>query len=591
MAERDYQIYAAQALWDYFEKNSGNPLILMPTGTGKSHVISTFARSVLHYFPQTRILAVTHVKELIEQNYKKLIDAWANAPAGIYSAGLGRRDIHNNIVYAGVQSIAKKAHAFGWVDLLLIDEAHLVNPEEDTNYMILIEGLKKVNPALKIIGLTATGWRLGYGKIWEGDNRLFTDVAVDMTTVEAFNWFIAQGYLLPLIPKKTQLELDTTGVHMRGGDFIQSELQNAVDKSHITTRALQEACQYGSDRRKWLIFASGVEHAIHISEELSLQGIPCGVVHGKMSGGERDKVLADHRAGRYRAIANANILTTGYDDPEIDLILILRPTASPVLWVQMLGRGTRPVYAPGYDLLSLEGRLAAISASQKQNCLVLDFAGNTRALGPINDPVLPRKKGEKSGPAPVKLCPNCECYNHASARVCAACGAEFTFLTKLKQAASTEALVKDYEAPKVEIFKVKSITYQAYQRPGKQCMLRVSYYCGTQGLTKFDEYVCVEHPPGYARHLATKWLKDRGAEGNYDKVDAVLRIADRLKSPTHIQVWTNKKPYTQIMNYDYTGTAFGTQEDTWERPKSEVLGAGAVKLVSTGDMSDDDIPF
>jgi DNA repair protein RadD len=585
---RDYQVYAAQSVWNYFEKHpSGNPLILMPTGTGKSHVISTFAQSVLHYFKQTRILVLTHVKELIAQNYHKLIDAWPTAPAGIYSAGLGKRDVFNSIIYAGIQSVAKRAHVFGWVDLVIIDEAHLVNPEEDTTYMTFLADLRKANPHVRVIGLTATGWRLGYGKIWEGDNRLFTDVCVDMTTVEVFNWFIAQGYLLPLIPKKTKLELDVSGVHMRGGDFIQSELQNAVDKADITRRALEEACASGGTRRKWLIFASGVEHAIHISQQLTAMGIPCGVVHGKMGTKERDQVLQNHRCGIYRAIANANILTTGYDDPEIDLILVLRPTASSVLWVQMLGRGTRPIYVDGYNLLTMDGRLAAIAASQKQNCLVLDFAGNTRALGPINDPVLPRKKGEKGGLAPVKECEICNTYNHASVRFCCACGAPFTFTTKLKEAASTKELVKDFEPPQVEIFKIDNITYQPYQRPGKPRMLKVGYY---SGLRAFYEYICCEHPPGYARHRADKWLKERGASPVED-IDIVLKNAHLLKTPTHIQVWVNKKPYTEITNFDYSGTAFGTKMDLdAELPEVDIIGAGGVRQIAQ-DMQDDDIPF
>lgn len=588
MAARDYQVYAAQSVWNYFEEHkTGNPLILMPTGTGKSHVISTFAESVLHYFKQTRILVLTHVKELIEQNYHKLIDAWPTAPAGIYSAGLGKRDLFNSIIYAGIQSVAKRAHAFGWVDLVLIDEAHLVNPEEDTSYMTFLADLRKTNPNLRIIGLTATGWRLGYGKIWEGANRLFTDVCVDMTTLEVFNWFIAQGYLLPLIPKKTRFELDVSGVHMRAGDYIASELQNAVDKADITRRALEEACVIGANRHKWLIFASGVEHAIHISQQLTAMGFPCGVVHGKMSRGARDQVLLDHKSGKLRAIANANILTTGYDDPEIDLILVLRPTASPVLWVQMLGRGTRPVYMDGYDLFTMDGRLASIAASQKQNCLVLDFAGNTRALGPINDPVIPRKKGDKAGVAPVKECEVCNTYNHASVRFCCACGSPFTFTTKLKEAASTKELIKDFEPPQVEIFKVDNITYQAYQRPGKPKMMKVGYFCK---LSAFYEYICCEHPPGYARHRADRWLRERGSSP-IDNVDVVLKNAHLLKTPTHIQVWVNKKPYKEITNFDYTGTAFGTQLDvTGDKPEVDVIGAGGERQI-VDTLQDDDIPF
>src|SRR4029079_8138707 len=107
------------------------------------------------------------------------------------------------------------------------------------------------------------------------------------------------------------------------------------------------------------------------------------------------------RAGEVRALVNNNILTTGYDDPTIDLIMVLRPTMSVVLWVQMLGRGTRPVFPPGYDSETLEQRMAAIMASGKFDCLVLDYAGNTRRLGPINDPVIPappKSKGTRDAP-------------------------------------------------------------------------------------------------------------------------------------------------------------------------------------------------
>ena len=597
MPARDYQILAAQSIWDYFGKHTGNPLVLMPTGTGKSHVIAEFLQSVLYHFPRQRIQVLTHVKELIQQNYNKLVEAWPNAPAGIYSAGLGQKDIHNAIVFGGIASVAKKAHAFGHVDLLIIDEAHLVNPTEETMYNKYISALKATNPHLKVIGLTATGFRLGHGKITDGG--LFTDVCFDMTSIEAFNWLIAQGYLLPLVPKPAQTQLDVSGVHMRGGEFIAGELQNAVDKHDITVRALEEACVRGVTRHKWLIFAAGVEHAIHIAEILNDMGITAAAVHSKMPDGERDRILADHKAGKIRAIANNNILTTGYDDPEIDMILVLRPTASSVLWVQMLGRGTRPVFSPGYDLGTQSGRLAAIAASQKQNCLVLDYAGNTRRLGPINDPLIPRKKGEKGGPAPVKLCDNCDTYNHASARVCFFCGAEFTFAVKIKNEASTAALIKG-DLPVVETFAVDQLTYQRYERPGKPPMIRVSYYCG---LRKFDEYVCLEHT-NFAGKKARDWWRKRSTMGPPETVDIGLQYADRLRAPTHIRVWANKT-YPEIMDADFTGTAFGTQQVTTPPPEVSVQGVPRATVVHQGVpdpdsditlggeavLDTDDIPF
>lgn len=136
---------------------------------------------------------------------------------------------------------------------------------------------------------------------------------------------------------------------------------------------------------------------------MELYGIPTTCIHSKLTKDERTERLAGLKSGKYRAAVNNNILTTGFDLPSIDLIAVIRPTNSPGLWVQMLGRGTRPVYAPGFDLWSTAGRLAAIEAGSKQDCLVLDFAGNTRRLGPINDPVLPRKRATERGSTSTPL--------------------------------------------------------------------------------------------------------------------------------------------------------------------------------------------
>ena len=139
---RDYQTAAVRSLYDYFENRTGNPVIAMPTGTGKSVVIAEFLRSIYTAYPHQRVIVATHVKELIAQNYEKLRIVWPHAPAGIYSAGLGRRDNMQRITFAGIASISKKAALFGHIDLLIIDEAHLVSPAEETMYRGFINALK-----------------------------------------------------------------------------------------------------------------------------------------------------------------------------------------------------------------------------------------------------------------------------------------------------------------------------------------------------------------------------------------------------------------------------------------------------------------
>lgn len=600
ITDRSYQTEAVGAIWAYFRSNTGNPVVAMPTGTGKSVVIARFLQSVFASYPNQKIMILTHVKELIQQNYEKLMMVWPFAPAGIYSAGLNQK-VHNKpITFAGIASVAKKWALFGHVDLVLIDEAHLVSPTDATMYQIFLRGLLSINPHLKVIGFTATPWRLGHGHITDpvvkpnGDEEpsIFTDVCFDITGIEAFNRLIAEGFLIPLIPKRTQTVLSVDGVHMRGGEFIEKELQTAVDKDELTAAALREAMELGYDRKKWLIFAAGTDHADHICDMLNSFGIPTGSVHSKREG--RDQTIRDFKAGKLRAVVNNNVLTTGFDDPEIDLIICLRPTASAVLWVQMLGRGTRPMYAPGYDLNDIGGRLASIEAGSKRNCLVLDYAANSKRLGPINDPVKPKRKGQKGGEAPVKVCPKCDSYVHASLRWCTGelrdgtkCDHEFSFETKLKQGASTQDLVKG-DMPIVEVFKVDHITVAEHTKVGAPPMIKVSYYCGYQ---KFDEYVCIEHQ-NFAGRKARQWWGQRSTSAMPSTTREALEVADQLTPATHLRVWINKK-YPEILATCFDGTAFGTQEaNPLDVPQ---VGTSVTKRANSGreppaDL-DDDIPF
>lgn len=593
---REYQTECVGSLYNYFETDNGNPVCALPPGTGKSVIIAMFLESIFRSYPNQKVLVLTHVKELIQQNYGKLMGFWPGAPAGINSAGLGKRDVHDRIIFAGIASVANYAAHFGHVDLVIIDEAHLVSPTDETMYQTFLKGLKSMNPCLKVIGFTATPWRLGQGSI-TGPGSLFTDICFDITGLESFNRLIAEEYLCPLIPKRTQTQFDLDGVHMRGGEFIPGELQNAVDREEITRKALLESLEMAKDRKHWLIFASGVQHAINIANMLTELGEPCLAVHSKMPSGERDDNIKAFRAGKVRAVVNNNVLTTGFDFPGIDFILMLRATMSAVLWVQMLGRGIRPF--PG-----------------KLDCLVADFAGNTRRLGPINDPVIPRKKGSKGGgEAPVKECDKCNTWNHASVRFCGSkpapdqqpgyCGNPFPLAVKLKQEASTEEIIKG-DLPVVEVFKVDHITFSEHNKEGRPPAIKVTYYCG---LRNFAEYLCFEHE-GFASKKARNWWRERTGEEPPVKTADALQRTEALKVATHLRVWVNQK-YPTILAHCYDGTAFikgAVPSDADEGPTVEVaaprtrtsfrqpsaaqLGIQVPRIGNTAlDSLDDDIPF
>ncbi len=555
MILRDYQEAANAALFRYLDTETGNPLVALPTGTGKSVLIAKFVQDALKLYPHLRVMKLTHVKELIKQNADTLLSLWPTAPIGVYSAGMGRREHSYPITFAGIASAVKDPDQFGHQHLVLIDEAHLVSPKEGTMYQTFIAALKARNPALRVIGFTATHYRLGQGLLTEEDG-LFNDVCFNLTDRESFNWLLDQGYLSLLIPKRTSTELNVDGVRTHGGEYVQKDLQAAVDKQDVTYAALTESLSLGAARNHWLVFASGINHTLHVRDMLESLGVEATAVHSKMSTTERDANIEGFKAGRYRAMVNNGILTTGFDFPGIDMIVMLRPSQSPGLWVQMLGRGTRPVYGPGFDLSRPDGRLAAIEVGPKPNCLVLDFAGNTKRLGPINDPVIPKRKGKKgTGSAPVKVCEACGTYNHASVRFCILCGFEFPKTLKLKEGASTQDLIAKSKVampdpPKVEDFQVERVTYTKYQKEGRPPILKVSYFCG---LLMFNEWVCLEHP-GYPSKKARDWWRSRTPPGPIvQPPDTTAEAYERLKelrTPKTVRVWVNKK-HPEVLSYAF----------------------------------------
>jgi len=519
MQLRAYQEYAVQTVFDYYEEGkTGNCVIAMPTGTGKSLVIAGLIQRILNMWGNQRFMVLTHVKELIEQNHEKLHAMWPNAPTGIYSSGLRQKDIAQSIIFGGVASVINVVEAFGHRDLLIVDEAHLISPKDDTMYQSIVSRLKVINPYLKVIGLTATPYRLGQGMIT--DDGIFDELCCDLTKIEPFNRLIAEGYLCPLIPKRTKTEIDCSELHIVNGDYAKGELDEATDK--VLYKALQEVCEEGYDRQSWLLFASGIKSSEHAAEILQSFGISAAAVHSKIKGPERDKRIAAYKRGELRCLCGNNIFTTGFDHPPVDLIAMLRPTISPGLWVQMLGRGTRP-----YDV--------------KENCLVLDFAGNTRRLGPINDPVKPRKKGEKQGDAPIRICDLCGVYNHASARHCCSCGAEFTFKSKLVTHASSDALLRS-DAPVIEYFNVDRVIYHRHEKSGSPPMIKISYF---SGLRMFNEWVCPEHV-GFAKKRFRDWWRQRHAIEPPETTEEVLSYVSQLRVPKRIRVWINRK-YPEVL--------------------------------------------
>lgn len=574
---RPYQEESIQAVFDYWSEEPGSPLIDLATGLGKSLVAADMIKRLVEGWPDMRIVVATHVAELIEQNFKELIGMWQLAPAGIYSAGLGRRDRHAQILFAGIQTVWNKTKEIGHVDLLMVDEAHLIPAKSETMYGKFIGALREANPDMKVLGLTATPFRLDSGRLDEGEDRLFDKVVYEYGVGAG----IRDGYLAPLSSKPTATGFDMTGVGRRGGDYKQDALQKAVDKEDVTRAAIEEIITKGQDKKSWLIFGSGVDHALHIRDALRDRGVTCETITGETPKEERRKIIEDFKSYKIRALTNNSVLTTGFNHKGVDLIAFMRPTLSAALYLQMAGRGTRPIYAPGADLSTVEGRLAGIAEGPKPNCLVLDFAGLVEKHGPV-DMVEPKKPGKGEGEAPIKQCPECDELLHASARVCTCCGYEFPPSEEPKHAArASDAPILSTNEPVWR--EVTGRTLRRHDKPGGIPSVRVDY---TLGLGIQKEWVCPGHE-GFAKTKADRWWKSHGGALPFPaSADEFLDRAEELAVTAEIQLRKNGK-YWDVVGHQVGGSG----ESDVVRPDDDGLASEKVRLASVLDDIEDDIPF
>ena len=354
---RPYQQDSVNATIDYFRRHDTPAVLALSTGSGKSLIIAELAR-----IARGRVLVLAHVKELVEQNHQKYESY--DLRASIFSAGLGRKETDQQVVFASVQSIVNSLDSFTEpFSLLVIDECHRVPEDKDSSYQRVISHLQSINPKLKILGLTATPYRLGLGWIYQYHTRgqvrsesprFFRDCIFDLP----IRFLLEEKYLTkPKVMDMAVLGYDFSNLKASSsGHYRESELDQVIkDAKRATPLIIKQVIETAKDRRGVMIFASTVNHAQEIMGYLVNEN--AALVIGDTPLIERDRIINDFKAQKIKYLVNVSVLTTGFDAPHVDLIAILRPTESMSLYQQIVGRGLR----------LFDG---------KDDCLVMEFAGN-----------------------------------------------------------------------------------------------------------------------------------------------------------------------------------------------------------------------
>ena len=516
MKLRPYQQAAIDAVYAHLSERDDNPCVVIPTGGGKTPVIATICRDAVTQW-DGRVLILAHVKELLEQSADKLQLICPDVPVGVYSAGLKRRDTDDPILVAGIQSVYRRPFELGRFDLIMVDEAHLIPPDGEGMYLTFLKAMKVVNPEVRFIGLTATPFRLKDGAICAPENML-NHVCFDVGVKE----LIRDGYLSPLISKAGSAKADTSSLHVRGGEFVADEVEALMDGEELVQAATEEIAERTRSRAATLIFCAGVQHAHHVATVLrDRHDINCAIVTGDTPTAERDAIIAAFKSGDLRYLVNVNVLTTGFDAPHVDCVVLLRPTLSAGLYYQMVGRGFR-------------------LADGKDDCLVLDYGGNVLRHGPVDQLTINTEdRGKGDGEAPAKECPECQAVIGAAFQCCPQCGYEFPPPEKQQhEAKASTAGVWSGQFTDTE-YEVRSVYYAEHTKRGADestpKTLRVEYEIGWNKWQK--EWVCVEHQ-GFARRKAEAWWSERSQEPCPTAAADAVDLAERgcLAEPTHIMV-------------------------------------------------------
>lgn len=560
---REYQHEASDALIDALSIKDCNPLVVAPTGSGKSILIAEFCRRVIAHNNDARILVLQHRKELIQQNYDKLVRLLdGTISVGIYSASLGTKQLGKQITCAGVASIYRNSFKLQKIDFIVIDEAHLLPPDGEGMYRTLIEDLQKRSQNLRVVGFTATPFRMKSGSLI-GSDTIFTNIAFDIGMAR----LIKEGFLSPLISKSSMKTPDISSVRVSNGEYKTSDLEKVYSNVPLFEATLSELRKYANERKRILVFCSSIKHSEEFSEYLREQGEQAESIVGKSDPLFREETIAKFRAGKIRILCNVDVLTTGFDAPETDCIVLLRATKSPGLLVQMVGRGTR-------------------NASGKIDCLVLDFGGNLERHGPVDQIKLEKRAFKKAGkfilqdsllPREYKICGKCRSPILKILDICPECGA--------KQARDikhdTEAADMPVTSLEPTVFDVFKTEFSIHHKEGRPPSFKIGY-CVSTRITIY-EYLCFEHG-GYATQKArSKWslllreeLRETLPSPASSRIafelaeEGAIRLARRIKATREGKFW-------RVLGYDFHApgeglAAFQPDYSPEElRPPEEVL--------------------
>ena len=379
---REYQQEAHDRSIDFIKsKSRKRPILDLPTGSGKSIIIAAITKSS----PDDVILVLQPSLELLEQNYKSYMETIKDhpdlEPATLFSASVGVKQ-KSRVTFATIGSIHTKTDLFDDVTIVLIDECHLVSPKQDkydketgllkTKGSMYMNFLNTINVNAKVIGLSATPYRLkSYTDNFSGERYSQINL-LPRERPHYFNDFLycvpisqmyREGHLAPLKFIAMKWNGDFLEYNSTGADYTEKSVKDAMKRNEITERIpgmVKQAFEKG--RKSCLVFVYSVDEARQLAAETPFSNY----IHAKTKKKERAEIIRRFKNGDIKTLYNVSVLTTGFDYPRLDTIIIARPTMSLSLYVQMAGRGSR-------------------KHPEKDYCVIVDMCDNLKRFGKLDE--------------------------------------------------------------------------------------------------------------------------------------------------------------------------------------------------------------
>ena len=547
---RHYQITALEVLHANIQEQD-ILLLQAATGSGKTVMIVRMIQRYHCDHPGRKFLIVMHKRELIRQFIRAFNDFTDIPPAeiGVVCSGIKKiAELDRTITIASVQTLKNKMDEYEGADLVVVDETHKIGPDGSSQYRVLLTQLRDKRPDHKTIGVTATAYRLGHGMIFgdkckPGNVNFFPELTHRIT----YESLVREDFLMKLTGYVTSNKFITEDLEKVrvDGDYNLGQLGEVMSIRRHIQSAVDGYEKYGQDHTHVCVFACTIIHAEVLRDAFNERGHSAVVIHSKLSPIDREANLRAWQSGDVKVAVSINILVEGFDFPALSCLVFCRPTKSPTLFVQAIGRILR-------------------KSPDKDEALLIDLTDNTLSFGiDLDHPHFNIPHGEDGEVEPLtKVCPGvlpqgeiCAAVVHISMIYCPDCGYLFERYDKYLDEEKLKAMKKVvFNEPEIPVkHRVRDIDYGAHlSRKTNRWLMKATYHCGTTFLpVTFFDWICFpDYYEGYAVSRARKWWKERTEEPFPDTVEEAIFVSLFLEAPNGIEVVQEDK-FNKVVGYDF----------------------------------------